>query len=158
MVIKKKDNVLIYKWGKPPDILLLIIVCIFLWDTAKGSSAWSICALLFALPIAYTLLASLINRTTLTWENEALAIKHYPIPWPGNRTILREEMKSLCRKTRITRRTRHKTYDLAIVLKNGMQIALLKGLEEDEIAPYTIYIGKLLGIGVVFDDRLDIVV
>lgn len=86
--------------------------------------------------LLYYSLCGFFNKTTISVDWENLRIKHHPLPWRGNRTIPRSDIKQLYVK-RQESRTRNGisvTYDINLITHSGSDIKLVKGLTADEQA------------------------
>lgn len=86
--------------------------------------------------ITYTAVAGLINRTRITVNSAELGIKHFPLPWPGSRTVPRYEVDQLFCEERINRSRNGASYsyDLSAVMKDGKRQKLVLGLDTPENA------------------------
>jgi hypothetical protein len=85
--------------------------------------------------ITYRTLAGFFNRTWITATPASLTIRHGPLPWLGNREIAAGDIAQLhCKRETGGRRNPSVTYSLAAVMKDGRQLALVRGLAEAEQA------------------------
>jgi len=142
------ELVITRRWFSPTFIFLLFF-CIF-WDGFLVF--WYINALkpgallmmkLFpllhvgvGLGLTYLTAAGFINRTRVRVGPAELNIKHYPLPWPGNRTLQRQEIDQLFCEERVDsgRNGVSYTYTLSVVGPGGKRLRLIKGLASPEDA------------------------
>ncbi len=84
--------------------------------------------------LTYLMLASLINRTTIEVDGPEMTIRHAPIPWPGNRTLLCTDIEQLFTREKVHRGKHgiHHTYELWVREKNGGSTKLLSGIQSSE--------------------------
>jgi hypothetical protein len=76
--------------------------------------------------LAYFTLAGLMNTTEIAVEGGALAVRHGPMPWPGQRTLERDSVRQLYSKEKIHRGKcgSHSTYELWTALADGKAVKL----------------------------------
>lgn len=88
--------------------------------------------------LLYYSLCGFVNKTTISVDWENLRIKHHPLPWRGNRTIPRSDVKQLYvkRQESRTRNGTSITYDINLITQSGRDIKLVKGLPADEQARF----------------------
>jgi hypothetical protein len=103
------------------------------------------------LALIYYALAGYINKTTVTVKNGRLTIRHTPLPWWGNKEIETATIMQLYTKENNSRNRRGVvawgTYELHAVLKKGMHLKLLSGLDSSEHALFVEWeIEEYLGI------------
>lgn len=80
----------------------------------------------------YAALAGLLNRTTLTVANGALAIAHSPLPWRGARRLDAGEIKQLycIEEQKRTKNGASTSYTVKLQRRSGDEIALVKDLDD----------------------------
>ncbi len=90
------------------------------------------------LGLAYLTLATFINKTDIRIDGYNLAVKHYPLAWPGQQEIPVVDIAQLYSKERITRNKNGTTvtYQVHVVTKDNRQKKLLSGLTSSEQARY----------------------
>lgn len=86
--------------------------------------------------ITYFTLAGFLNRTRIRLNPAELSVRHYPLPWPGNRTLGRQDLDQLFCEEKLNsgRNGSHYTYSLSAVLHGGKRIKLVSGLDNPEDA------------------------
>lgn len=102
----------------------------------------------------YSAVAGLLNKSSILVSKEALEVRHKPVPWPGNKRLLVEDIKQLYTKEkRSTDSDKNTTitYQVYVVTgnRNGNEkdIKLISGLEKNEQAVFIEReIEKYLGI------------
>ena len=147
-----------------PSILFLLFFCVFwdgflvVWYSAvlglgfgglggnNGPQGWALVfmALFPILHVAvgvgltYFVLASFVNRTWVRVDRGELTIRHGPVPFPGNKTLLTADIKQFyCTETVNNRRNNCSvTYELNAVAADGGKVKLLSALDEIEQALY----------------------
>lgn len=83
--------------------------------------------------LTYSVLTGLLNWTTLELTHHALSIRHFPLPWLGNRTIGAMEIEQLyCEEGRRYNRG-GTTFNLSAMLRGGRKVKLLRGFDEPDI-------------------------
>jgi hypothetical protein len=80
---------------------------------------------------AYAALANWINRTTLEVSKERIVVRHQPMPWFGNMTLLSEVLGQVyvTRKAHIGEMPY--SFDVCALIKNGRRRKLMSQLGED---------------------------
>jgi hypothetical protein len=84
--------------------------------------------ILLALWASYYVLARLVNRTVVRVTASELSLRHGPLPWPGNRSLLVQHVKEFHCGQRASRNYAGdvwETYTLNAVLEDGRQVELL---------------------------------
>lgn len=142
------DLVIIRRWFSAKYIFLLFF-CIFwdgflfFWYSKAVSGGAPLMAILFPLLhvgvgvyLTYMTLAGFLNRTRVSVNPAELRIKHYPLPWPGNRVVQRTELEQLFCKERLSSSKNgvHYVYELQAVLNGGRRETLVSGLDKPEDA------------------------
>lgn len=134
------------RWFGPTHLFMLLF-CVF-WDAGVGSGYaaaiskgdWGF--LLFSLLhlgagvwLTYFTIAGLLNRTWIGIASGTLTIRHGPLPWRGNRTLDRDDIRALHARTKPGRKG-HISHTLNAVLKGGTEITLLNNLSSAEQSLY----------------------
>lgn len=142
------DLVITRRWFSAKYIFLLFF-CIFwdgflfFWYSTAVSGGAPLVAILFPLLhvgvgvfLTYTTIAGFLNRTRVSVNPAELRIKHYPLPWPGNRTVPRQELEQLFCSEKLSNSKNgvHYTYGLYAVLAGGRREKLVTGLDSPEDA------------------------
>lgn len=146
-----------------PAVLFLVFFCVawdgflvFWYGIAFKTGAPLIMSLFPLIHVAvgvgltYSTVATLFNTTRirLTWSE--LSIAHFPVPWPGNRSIPREEIDQLyCRRVVSRNNDNGPTtrYELWMAAKDGQARKLLgAGLDEQQALFVEQQIERALGI------------
>jgi hypothetical protein len=77
----------------------------------------------------YTLLARLLNHTEVRADAEGLAVRHGPLPWPGNRSLPAGRVQQLyCREVIRDREQGTHFYEVHAVTTDGADVPLLANL------------------------------
>jgi hypothetical protein len=86
----------------------------------------------------YFSMAGFFNSTVIEVSGDALAVRHGPLPWPGNRKIRRTDLKQLYCEEKTTRNRTgvSVTYTLNAVLSNFHKLPLVRSLPEKDQAQY----------------------
>ncbi|MBU2572551.1 MAG: hypothetical protein KKH28_00525 [Elusimicrobia bacterium] len=86
--------------------------------------------------LTYTGVAGLVNRTRITVNTAEVKVKHFPLPWLGNRLIPRQEIDQLFCEEKITsgKNRMHYSYNLSAVMRGGNRLKLVSGLDTPENA------------------------
>lgn len=88
--------------------------------------------------LLYYSLCGFLNKTLIRADWENLTIKHYPLPWKGNRIIPRQDIKQLYVK-QIEVRSRGSlsiTYEVHLLTQSSRDIKLLSNLPNKEQAAF----------------------
>ena len=146
--VEGRDLVLVRRWFAWRHIFILFF-CIawdsFLvtWYTAAFRPHAPLILKLFPLPhlvigviITYSTLAGLLNSTKVTLNTGGLSIKHYPLPWLGDKVLQRRELSQLfCEEKRdYNRHGPQYSYTLSAVMPGGKKLKLISGMDEPEDA------------------------
>ncbi|MBL9134729.1 MAG: hypothetical protein JNK85_02625 [Verrucomicrobiales bacterium] len=161
--IELPDGLEIRRRWFTPAVIFLVIFCVawdgfllFWYGIALKAGAPLIMSLFPLVHVAvgavltYSMVASIFNttRVRLTWKG--LSISHSPVPWPGNRTISREEVGQLyCRRVVNRNQDRGATtrYEVWMCDTNGKSRKLLgAGLDEQQALFLEQRIERALGI------------
>lgn len=86
--------------------------------------------------LTYTVAAGFLNRTKIRLNSMELSVKHYPLPWPGNRKLGRQELEQLFCEEKMNANRNGVSYSYALhaVLRGGSRIKLVSGLDSPEQA------------------------
>lgn len=142
---------IVRRWFAPVFFFLLFF-CLF-WDGfllvwyraafAEGAplimKVFPIGHVLVGVGLTWYTVAGFVNRTTIVVSSGGLVVRHRPLPWPGNRSLLAMDLEQIYCTAGVTRNRRdgaHTTYRVNARLTNGRQVVLLRGLPEAEQALY----------------------
>jgi hypothetical protein len=135
-----------HRWFGPKYIFLTLF-CLF-WDGFLV--AWYFIALhtgnlLFVLfplihvavgiVLTYATVAGYVNRTTLRIDGSRLAVRHHPLPWPGNTELAAADVRQLFCEERISRSRNGPsyTYNLVALLADGSRKKVVAGLDSPSV-------------------------
>lgn len=139
---------IIRRWLSPKYVVMLFF-CVFwdgflvFWYFMAFREGGPLVAKLFPLIhvgvgvfLTYTVIAGFLNRTRITVNMAELEIKHYPLPWPGNRIVPRHELEQLFCEEKISRGKNGVSYAyvLSAVMRDGSRVKLVSGLDKPENA------------------------
>ncbi len=114
-----------------PSILLIAIVVL----VAKGSGDSGLwVAAIAAIPTIYFTLAVFVNRTDIFISKNRLALKHKPVPWPGNKQGSAQDIKQIHIRDVVNRGRETVTYLVLAETRSGEIIKLVSGLHSKEQA------------------------
>ena len=133
-----------------PKYFLLIFFCL-IWDgflcfwysIALAGGAWIMAV--FALGhtaigalITYSTIAGFVNSTLIRVGSGALAVRHGPLPWSGNKQLDSSGITQIYCKERIQRgrNSTTTTYEVHAATNGGVQAKLVDGLDSDDQALY----------------------
>jgi hypothetical protein len=83
--------------------------------------------------VAYWTLAVFLNKTTIRITDEALAIAHAPVPWPGSRSLPAGEVTQVFTEEKISKNKNGgdtRTYEVIALMRDGRREAIVKSLPE----------------------------
>ena len=89
--------------------------------------------------LTYYVIASWFNTTHITVNNLELGVAHRPLPWIGSKKILSGNLAQLYSKEKVSRTSkggRSVTYEVRANTKDGRNIKIVSGLENQEQALY----------------------
>jgi len=150
---KRSDHIRLVRRWFSLKVLPLAFFCVF-WDgflcfwysmavfTPKGVNVmmilFPILHVLAGAFLTYTLIATLLNRTTIRVDRQWFIVQHDPVPWPGEVKVPVSELTQLYCTEQVShgKRSTSVTYDLNAVLKDGAKKKLLSGLEAPEVASF----------------------
>ncbi len=142
------DLVITRRWLSKKYVVMLVF-CVFwdgflvFWYTVALTKAGPLIMILFPVLhvavggfLTYFTLAGFLNRTKITVNTGQLRIKHYPLPWPGNKVIQRQELEQLfCEETmHSSKNSTSYTYSLQAVTVGGGRMKLISGMDKPEDA------------------------
>jgi hypothetical protein len=145
------DLIITHPWYSPIAFFLLFFCC--LWDGASlalyygfGFTTGAPKNLIFfpfvsmglGALLTYYMLAKFINHTEFTINDQWLKVRHGPLPWFGNRTILAQTIDQLY-TVEVLEQTRNGvriTYTIQVILKSGKRRSLVVGLEQSPQARF----------------------
>lgn len=124
-----------------PHFIFLAFFCVawdgflvFWYANATGApGAFSIIAMVFPLAhvavgvgLTYYTLAGFLNRTTIQLDERSLSVRHSPLPWKGNHTLGRDEIKQLYCEHEMSqgKNGQQHSYYLSAVLKDERKVRL----------------------------------
>lgn len=87
--------------------------------------------------LSWYTLAGLLNRTRIEVEQGTLRIRHFPLPWPGNREIPVGDLSQLFCDESVHRNKNSTTYTYnlhAMLRSGGRKLKLIGRLEKPELA------------------------
>jgi hypothetical protein len=139
-----------YHWFSPKYIFMIIFTVFWngfmlVWHgIALSSGAWfmSLFGLLHTavgLGLGYSTLAGFLNTTTIWVGLDFLEIRHHPLPWPGSKRLLAEEIEQIYCKENVSQSRNggaSYSYEVYAILRNAAKEKLLGGLNEVEQALY----------------------
>ena len=129
--------------------LMMLVFCVFwdgflvVWYTIAFTKGGPLLMKLFPVLhvaagvfLTYSTIAGFLNRTRITLNTLELRIRHYPLPWPGNKVVQRREIEQLfCEeKMSSTRNGVSYTYSLQAVTAGGGRLKLVSGMDKPEDA------------------------
>lgn len=139
-----------FRWFTPM-VFFLLFFCIF-WDgflvvwytiafTTNGPLMMKLFPLLHVavgVGLSWFVLATFVNRTTISVGDGACVVKHGPLPWPGNRNLMSDDIEQLdvVRKTRVNKGRVTHYYDVEARLRDGSKTKLVSSLSESDQARY----------------------
>lgn len=144
-----------WRWWQPQFVFLLFFV--IAWDAfllfwyfglpASGGlifKIFPIAHVAVGVGLTYYVLTGFANKTTISVGQGRLTVRHGPLPWRGNRTLARDEVKQLFVAEIEHRATSNnsatvritKSYDLCALLDSGREVRLLKRLDNVPQAQY----------------------
>jgi len=148
MSMEGSGLVLVRRWFSW-KYLFMLFFCVFwdgflvFWYTAAFKTNGPLMVKLFPLlhvavgvGLTYATLAGFLNRTKISLNSAELRIRHYPLPWPGNRLLQRQELDQLFCEEKLSssRNSVSYTYSLSAVLTGGKRVKLISGLDNPEDA------------------------
>lgn len=131
-----------YRWYSPKYIGMIIFTLFWngfmcVWHAislSQGMLAMSLFGLLhtaIGLGVAYITLAGFLNRTTIFAELGLLTIQHHPLPWPGSKQVLTDQIDQLFCKEKVShsKNGTNYSYEVYVALSDDAQVKLLSGLD-----------------------------
>lgn len=144
------ELVITHRWFSAQYIALLVF-CIFwdgvlvFWYTIAFSQKAPL--LMFIFPVihlamgvflTYTVLAGFLNRTESRINPTTVSVRHYLLPWPGNKVIPSVEIDQLFGEEKVHRKRRGTsiTYEITVVRRGGERVSLITGLDSPNHARF----------------------
>ncbi len=142
------DLVITRRWMNWKYVMMLVF-CVFwdgflvFWYSIAFSQGGPLAMKLFPVLhvavgvfLTYSTLAGFLNRTKITLNTGELRIKHYPLPWPGNKVVPRPEIEQLfCEEIMHSNKNGTSyTYNLQAVKTGGGRLKLVSGMDKPEDA------------------------
>ena len=127
----------------------------FTGDAADLIAAFLCTVPLLALPhlwvglwLIYYSICLLVNQTTIHVNQGEVTVRHSPLPWRGNKTVMTDQITQLYTKEqRAWQRNREATYEVRYIDRANQHGKLLSGLASSEHALYVEQeIERFLGI------------
>jgi hypothetical protein len=142
------DLVLVRRWFSWKFVVLLFFCAVWdgflaVWYTEAFRHNGPLIMVLFpvlhvavGVGLTYFTIAGFLNRTKTRVNQAELSIRHYPLPWPGNRTLQRQEIDQLfCEeKMSSTRNGVSYSYGVSVVMPGGKRLKLVSGMDKPEDA------------------------
>lgn len=138
-----------YRWFSPKYIFLIVFAVFWngfmlVWHgISLASGAWfmSVFGLLHTadgIGLAYYTLAGLLNKTTVWIGMGQMAIRHWPLPWLGNRQLQASDIAQVYSRERVShsKNSTSYSYQVQAILQNGRKQELLGGLSDVDQALY----------------------
>lgn len=101
------------------------------------------------LGILYTTLAQFFNTTTIRVSYDSVTVRHSPMPWPGQKTVVRADVKQFFSQedTYETKHGHGHTYAVRLLTQNEKTIDIITGLADRNEALFVEQqVEKYLGI------------
>ena len=78
--------------------------------------------------LTYFVIASFLNTTKISVDENTLSVRHSPIPWPGNKELPTLDIDQVfCQKSSVTKNNQS-IYLVKLLMKEGKKIKLLGGI------------------------------
>jgi hypothetical protein len=135
-----------WRWFKPQHVGLLFFVIawdafLFFWYFGAPAGRGGLLFQIFPIGhvavgagLSYHVLTGFLNRTTLEVRSGQLRVSHGPLPWSGNHTLRRDDLRQLF-VTRTTKKNKQ-GWDVRAVLDDGRELTLVSALDEKAQAEY----------------------
>lgn len=149
---------IVHKWYQHKNLAFLIVVLFFglpvglsFLDPPDNPRTINLFAGVFLLAlisgwtvVLYAAIATCLNRTTISVTEDHLIIKHWPLPWPGNKSVPLVELKHLyCEEfvandgiERVPTRRYVGVYHLNAILQGGTTLHLIRRIPLPQQALY----------------------
>jgi hypothetical protein len=132
------------KWFSLKDVLLFIFSLIWngmLMFFYSAMLMGQVPGVFFLFPILhvaagswmlYASLCGFFNKTIIRIDMQQVSVRHTPLPWTGQRTIDRRDVRQLyiVQQVRSNKGTTTITYDVQLITKSNKAISLIKGLQQ----------------------------
>ncbi len=108
----------------------------------SGNSPWimavfPIAHLVVGIGLTYSVLAGFLNRTVLEVTPKEFSVRHEPLLWPGEKTLITSDITQLFTKEKVSRGEHTTfTYELWAVTRDGKSQKLISGLESSDVPQY----------------------
>lgn len=139
-----------YRWFTPA-LLFLAFFCVA-WDSflvfwysiaIKHHGPWlmvvfPVVHVAVGVGLTYTTLAGFLNTTRVAVDGQSIGIRHGPVPWVGNLSLISSEIQQLfCERTfsrgNVNGNTNTTTtFALSAVMRGGAKLKLLRGFTEPD--------------------------
>jgi hypothetical protein len=144
------DFLLLKRWYSCA-VYPLLVFCIFwdgflaVWYTAAFASGAPLAMKLFPIlhlavgvGLTYLVIAMFVNTTTIKIGSMEVSVSHGPLPWPGNKKLLRGEIDQLFCEEKVHhgKNGTTTTYDVQLIKKGGARITFMTGLQDTREARY----------------------
>ncbi|MCK6447327.1 MAG: hypothetical protein L6Q99_13130 [Planctomycetes bacterium] len=138
------------RWFSP--VVWFLVFFVIAWDgflvfwysiALREEAPWimavfPIAHLAIGVGLTYFVVATFLNRTTVTATRDRLRVRHGPLPWLGNVELARDDVEQLYCKERVHRgkRSTSVSYDLCARVKSGPTVRVLRSASDAEQALY----------------------
>ena len=142
------DLLITYRWFSAGFVFLLFF-CLF-WDGflavwyylafvkggPLGMKLFPLIHVAAGIGLTYFTLAGFVNRTIVRASSGELAIRHLPLPWPGNKVLSRADVEQLFCEEKMSRGRNGTSvaYQVSAVMRGGSRVKLVSGLASPEQA------------------------
>ncbi len=138
---RSRGTVTIVRRWFAPQFIFLLFFCIA-WDAflvfwytnaTQGPGAFAWIAAIFPIAhvavgvgLTYYTIAGFVNHTTIKLDEHNLSVRHAPLPWKGNHTLAREEIRQLYCEHQVSegKNGPSHSYHLSAVLADGRKVRL----------------------------------
>ncbi len=88
--------------------------------------------------LTYRVLANYLNTTEIIVDNRQISVRHYPLPWPGNKIIQSSTIEQLYSKSVVhhNKNSVSYSYEVHTILSDKTHLKLVSDLEETDQALY----------------------
>lgn len=143
------DGLVITRRWFSPVVFFLLFFCVF-WDgfllvwyfmafTQNGPLMMKLFPLLHVavgLGLTYATLTAFVNKTTIRVNYTEIAVRHGPLPWPGNKSLPRSEVEQLFCQEKMSRGESgySSNYEVGTIGMGGKRDKIVTGLTSPEQA------------------------